>query len=147
MYHDTRNHYAYRHKRVSRHVQIRALHIQVTILHIDKQPCRESVYQHTHAGHPGHSVAVDSHRMQYLGNTLTYYDSHRHEQNQSVEQRNEHRRLAVAVGVALGRGTGRQLERKHGKHERRAVAKIMPGIRQQSQRVIYETEHGLAHYI
>ena len=141
--HEPRHQDADRHQRIGRHVEVGAFHVQVALLVPHEEPRGESVHRHARTRRPGDHAALHGHRMQHAADALRHDRPHGDQQHDRVEQRDEHRALAVAVGVARPRVHPGQAVCQQGQQQARHVAQVVPGVGQQPHRVVGYAHRGL----
>ena len=73
--------------------------------------------------------------MEQLANALDDDGADGDQQDDGVEQRNENRAAAVAVGIAARGAYLRQAERQQGEQQARHVAQVVPRVGEQPHRI------------
>lgn len=86
-------------------------------------------------GHPEHHLAPYGFGMEQLANALDDDGADGDQQDDGVEQRNENRAAAVAVGIAARGAYLRQAERQQGEQQARHVAQVVPRVGEQPHRI------------
>ena len=143
VYHYAADDDAHADQRVGQHVQEGTTGVDVVLLLAAEGPGGEAVDDDAHGGGPDDEGAVDLGGVEELVDALHHDGAHGDQQDDGVEQRDEHRGFAVAVGEALGGGAGGQLEGYHGQQQREDVAQVVARVAQQSDAVAYHTGDGL----
>ena len=117
--------------------------VDVVLVLTTENPGGDTVDDDAHGGGPDDESAVDFCRGEELLHTLYNDGAHGDEEDDGVEQRDEHRGLAVAVGETLGGVARSQLQRYHGEDEREDIAEVVAGIGEQTEGVADEARDGL----
>lgn len=116
-------------------MQISAPDVQVAVLVAQEEQRRGEIDDHADARHPEHHLAPYGFGMEQLANALDDDGADGDQQDDGVEQRNENRAAAVAVGIAARGAYLRQAERQQGEQQARHVAQVVPRVGEQPHRI------------
>ena len=120
-----------------------AADVEVAPLVAHEEPRREAVDQDPDAGRPGDGIPRDRLGMEHAADALGHNHPDGDEQDERVEQRDEHRALLVAVGVARRGGALRQPEGEHRQQQAGHVAQVVARIGEQTHRAVAEADDEL----
>ena len=139
---DAGDDHADRDQRVGQHVEEGAAGVDVVLLLAAEGPGGEAVDDDADGGGPDDEVAAHVAGVEEFLYALHHDGAHGDQEDDGVEQRDEHRGFAAAIGEALGGVAGSQLEGYHGQQEREDVAQVVAGIGKEAEGVADEARNG-----
>ena len=119
-------------------MEIGTTHVHVTPLSTHQQHGRQSVNEDTDACCPRYGDAIHLRRLLELMIALYQNATDGYEEQNGIDERDEHSRLLIAVGVAFVGLYLCQLKGDENQHQTEHVAQVMACVGEQRERILKE---------